>query len=99
VPFSGYVAMAIYAMYVHILTSLKTWLKGLIRAFRGLVISQAQKGGFRFRNVNELEQLHADTAEESPYSVTEKQLYDNKNGEAEMFGQEKIDKRGSVELM
>jgi hypothetical protein len=65
----------------------------------GIVISQAHKGGFRFRNVNELDQPRVVTAEESPYSVPEMQQYDNKNGEAGRIGQGKTDKKGSIELM
>lgn len=74
--------MAIYAMYVtnDSMHDLR-WFFYNLCAFRGLVISQMLKGGFRFRNVDELDQHGVSTAEGSSYSAAEKQPYDEKGGE------------------
>ena len=53
VPFSGYVAMSVYAMYVPC-SRYHCVLSDMMRHMcSGMVIDQARKGGFRFRTMDE----------------------------------------------
>lgn len=64
VPFAGYVAMGIYAVYVTTTTSCICQNRTTHLRSSGIVIDQSRKGGFRLRTVDEIEQKRAQIEKE-----------------------------------